>query len=252
MSKYHINPNTGMPGKCTAAPGNCPYGNEANHFRTYSEAFTVSQSKLEKSFNILPTNLNELDNETEEALANQEREQKVLEDNMSKIKASDNDLYKKKNEVANLTDPEVLLGIIDGRFDNKRDWGVVGAALRNKHLPKDYIDKILYEKLETNNPGLITRLLYNPQITTEDLTHVLENVEDEDTKLVAYMHPNLDKDIVLWNIENNDKISEYPYNGMLINPTHRQDPEIRDWSLQLLLKGIDPGFPKSRQIYNSY
>jgi len=35
---YHINPQTGNPGKCSAKPGNCPYGAAGEHFETKSAA----------------------------------------------------------------------------------------------------------------------------------------------------------------------------------------------------------------------
>ena len=38
MSKYHINGQTGKPGKCSAKPGNCPLGGEGEHFESEAEA----------------------------------------------------------------------------------------------------------------------------------------------------------------------------------------------------------------------
>ena len=46
MSKYHINPETGNPGQCTARAGQCPYGANAPHFSTATDArmaYEVSQ-----------------------------------------------------------------------------------------------------------------------------------------------------------------------------------------------------------------
>jgi len=38
MAKFHINPETGNPGKCSAADGNCPYGSNAPHFSSAEDA----------------------------------------------------------------------------------------------------------------------------------------------------------------------------------------------------------------------
>lgn len=254
MTKYHINPNTGMPGRCTAQPGNCPYGGESEHYTTYSEAFETSQSTLNDSFELLPKkNLNELDRETKFALDDQEKEQEKMEKDMAKIKSDDSDFYKKRAEIRKIKDPEVLLGIIDGSLDTKRDWAIVGAALKNENLPKSYINNVIHDKLNVYNVNFTRRLMYNPNLNNEDLEYVIKNTKDDDTKLLAYMHPNLNKETILWHIDNEpDKVITYPYNGMLINQKHRTDSFIRKWTINLVTKGIDPGFPSSKLLYNKY
>jgi len=44
MTKYHINPKTGNPGACSAAPGACPFGGEANHYESASDARKAFES----------------------------------------------------------------------------------------------------------------------------------------------------------------------------------------------------------------
>lgn len=46
MAKFHINPNTGHPGKCTAEEGNCPFGEDAPHFASASDARKSFESSM--------------------------------------------------------------------------------------------------------------------------------------------------------------------------------------------------------------
>lgn len=45
MVKYHLNPTTGEPGKCSAAKGKCPFGSEASHFSSVSDARSAFESQ---------------------------------------------------------------------------------------------------------------------------------------------------------------------------------------------------------------
>ncbi len=45
MTRYHINSKTGNPGACSAAPGNCPFGDESNHFGSEAEARTEFEAR---------------------------------------------------------------------------------------------------------------------------------------------------------------------------------------------------------------
>lgn len=47
---YHINPETGDPGKCSAGQGHCPFGNDDTHYTSAEsarEAFEI-KSEIEK------------------------------------------------------------------------------------------------------------------------------------------------------------------------------------------------------------
>lgn len=48
MSKYHINEN-GDPGKCSAMPGNCPYGDDVNHFNSMEAARINFEKQMTES-----------------------------------------------------------------------------------------------------------------------------------------------------------------------------------------------------------
>lgn len=45
MSTYHLNRATGQAGRCSAAPGNCPFGSELEHYSTPSEARRVFEEQ---------------------------------------------------------------------------------------------------------------------------------------------------------------------------------------------------------------
>lgn len=50
MAKFHINPETGNPGNCIAADGNCPYGADAPHFSSAEDARTAFEASQNGSF----------------------------------------------------------------------------------------------------------------------------------------------------------------------------------------------------------
>lgn len=47
MAKFHINPETGEPGKCSAAEGNCPYKDVSNHFDSAADARKGYEEEME-------------------------------------------------------------------------------------------------------------------------------------------------------------------------------------------------------------
>jgi hypothetical protein len=51
--KSHISPEG--PGRCTARPGNCPFGGDENHFSTIAEARSAYQERLESAYRTLTT-----------------------------------------------------------------------------------------------------------------------------------------------------------------------------------------------------
>jgi len=55
MARYHINPETGNPNKCSAQAGNCPFkseaGDEATHYSSKNEARAGYEQKMESQGN---------------------------------------------------------------------------------------------------------------------------------------------------------------------------------------------------------
>jgi hypothetical protein len=64
MSKYHINPETGNPNKCTAKPGNCRFGSDSNHY----ESKEIAREKYEEHMqgNNIITKQRELERQSQE------------------------------------------------------------------------------------------------------------------------------------------------------------------------------------------
>lgn len=59
MAKYHINPDTGNPGECSAKLGKCPYGTEVHHYES-KEAARVGYEKLMEDHGLANPLLSEL------------------------------------------------------------------------------------------------------------------------------------------------------------------------------------------------
>ena len=47
MANFHINPETGEPGKCSAAEGNCPFKDVSEHFESMAEARDSYEKEME-------------------------------------------------------------------------------------------------------------------------------------------------------------------------------------------------------------
>lgn len=70
--KYHINKN-GVPSRCTAKPGNCPLGEDSNHFESKEEAQAVIDKTNEEKYGIilgLQAGMDKLNNKVDEVESN--------------------------------------------------------------------------------------------------------------------------------------------------------------------------------------
>lgn len=50
MARYHINPRTGSPGKCSAMSRACPFGGESEHYDSQEEAYSAFESSMGDAF----------------------------------------------------------------------------------------------------------------------------------------------------------------------------------------------------------
>lgn len=48
MAKYHVNPNTGVPGVCTAKSSRCPFGGDDEHYDSSRAAVEALEERLEE------------------------------------------------------------------------------------------------------------------------------------------------------------------------------------------------------------
>lgn len=68
MAKYHVNPEFGEVGKCTAEPGNCPFGDENQHFNSKQEARDAYEAQMEDLVKFQESPLGKLDSATDDAI----------------------------------------------------------------------------------------------------------------------------------------------------------------------------------------
>lgn len=57
-TKFHVNPETGNPGPCSAKEGNCPFGSEEEHHSTREEAQSAYEKSQGRSFSTVSSNGN--------------------------------------------------------------------------------------------------------------------------------------------------------------------------------------------------
>lgn len=54
MAKFHINPETGNPGSCSAQTGNCPFGSDDEHYTSAEAARTAYEKQMDsESFSVV-------------------------------------------------------------------------------------------------------------------------------------------------------------------------------------------------------
>lgn len=241
MRKYHINPNTGLPGVCHATKGNCPYGGPEIHYETYSGALMDSQRKLEKEHKLLPAS-----NLTDEEFKEYERI-------MEKPKVDSADEIELKEELRNTDDVDLLMGVIEGRLYAQEGWDRVGVALQNPHLPRKFIDDVLYNNPELYNIETQRRIMLNTSLTHEDLINVINNDEEDlYMRSVALRNPNLDDNYINDLFENRKKdLVNLPWHMIIENPKVTED-QIYDWYSWTIDEGIEIDRSEADKIARGY
>ena len=241
MRKYHINPNTGLPGVCHAKKGNCPYGGPEIHYETYSGALMDSQRKLEKEHKLLPAG-----NLTDEEFKEYERI-------MEKPKVDSADEIELKEELRNTDDVDLLMGVIEGRLYAQEGWDRVGVALQNPHLPRKFIDDVLYNNPELYNIETQRRIMLNTSLTHEDLINVINNDEEDlYMRSVALRNPNLDDNYINDLFENRKKdLVNLPWHMIIENPKVTED-QIYDWYSWTIDEGIEIDRSEADKIARGY
>jgi len=68
MTKYHVNPETGNPGKCRASDGNCPFGSEDQHYPTHADAQFAYEDQMKELQKFEASPLGKLDAASNKAL----------------------------------------------------------------------------------------------------------------------------------------------------------------------------------------
>jgi hypothetical protein len=68
MAKFHVNSETGIPGKCRASAGNCPFGSDDQHFSSKGEAQAAYENQMQELAKFKESPLGKLDSVTDKAV----------------------------------------------------------------------------------------------------------------------------------------------------------------------------------------
>lgn len=203
MSRYHINPKTGMPSVCHAQRGNCPYGGASGsegHYESYSMAFEESQRRMSNEHKLLPAN----------ELA--DIELKKYESLSAKVERLPKDRIELKEAIRHTTDVELLKGIIEEKIYVEDGWDKISVALQNPNLPRQFINDVLYERKELYSDEARRHLMLNSALTHEDLMYALENSDDLYLKSVAMKNPSLKQEFSNDYLANKpEELTKLPY-----------------------------------------
>lgn len=255
-TKWHIS-KQGIPRVCTAKPGNCPFGGDDSHYLTFEAAQTASQAGFEEEFQVLPTNkgnknksifnwfkksnedVNEgkvseelnrdypiLSKEASKGLRFTEKDSRDLETMINNLEELDNldprqhNSEKSKYDLINEKNPEILMHVLEGNVDLSNDPRNIELVLRNPHLPREFIDKVV---AAPNLYSIETQrlLMTSTVITHDDIMSVFNKSDDLTTKTIAMRNPALDPKFVEDFIENrSDELTELPWVNMAENVMH--------------------------------
>lgn len=241
--KYHVNPNTGVPGRCRAKEGNCPYGGADSHFDTYSEAQQHAQSNLESKHGLLPSSeLDKAESIIEETLTKQEKYKSYF-DGMTEKEVC--------NELRNTKDEDLVMGVINQElFTNEKDNSRLFAALENPNISREFIEDV------TNNPvdynyETQRHLMNNKSLTHKDLMTILQKSDDIYTQTLVHRNPGLSRKYVEYMFENHkDKLKTLPFLG--VHSNHAVNDIFGDWYVTVQIEEGLPDRSKLNNIVSEY
>lgn len=192
---YHINPNTGVPSRCYAKEGRCPYGGTSgmsNHYKTFTEAQAYAQEMMEDEYRMLPAQVAEYGYDLDEI--DEMLEEKTNRDShvVSEFLRLDKD--SKIRMIRETDDTELLMGVVNGEIGNG-DWEITGPALQNENVPKELLEEILFRY--PDEFGVETRkwAVTNKSLTPDDLRVALGD-KDREVRSLAFANGNLEKEFL--------------------------------------------------------
>ena len=223
MVRYHISPKTGLPTKCHAQKGKCPYGGRTGnegHFKSYSAALVEAQKILEKKHDILPFDTSDYSSDK-------------FEEEYNKLTERENELphnqYELKDYIRETEDQELLMDIINGKLFYADGWDKAAIALQNKNLPKDFINDVIYENPDNYSLELRRRIMLNESLSHEDLIYVAENSDDLYTRTIAFSNKNIRADYIHDFFDNRkEDLTKLPWHMMIQNPNVDREKYV-DW-----------------------
>lgn len=202
--KYHINPYTGVPNACYAKPGNCPYGDDEDHFGSYEEAAATADAIMEEQYPIfnsddIDTNfpINDdsdlnLYNDYEKTL-NIEEEYEYL-DNLEDEEVVD---------LLTTTDDENLLDAVISRRilveEDNEDNKYIYAVAKNQFLPKEIKEDVI-KNPDSYAAKFTGHIIKYQNLNEKQLFSIAEKSKNEAIQKLALKQPSISTKSILLNI----------------------------------------------------
>ena len=157
-----------------------------------------------------------------------------------------------RKEIRTTTDTELLKNVIEGNIYIRDDFGMVGTALQNPNLPREFIDKVL------NNPDdyhIETQrwLVTNPALTHKDLMKIVNERDDLEMRTLAMRGSALELSFAKNFLEkNSDEIHYLPWYNMNNNPHIRDEQLFNRIVILGTMRGIKNDELKASSINQRY
>ena len=192
---YHINPNTGVPSRCYAKSGRCPYGGTSgmsNHYKTYTEAQAYAQEVMENEYRMLPTQIAEYEYELDEI--DRLLEEKTNRNSDDVRNFLEMNIEAQAEEIRRTKNNDLLIGVINGEVGNG-DWRVIGPALQNENVPNELLQEILFEHSGAFGDETQKWAVTNKSLSADDLRRVLRGKNrNPEVKALALANDNIEKE----------------------------------------------------------
>lgn len=193
---YHINPNTGVPSRCYAQNGRCPYGGTSgmsNHYKTYTEAQAHAQEMMEDQYRMLPSHVAEYGHELDGI--DDLLEEKMNRDSPAVQEFLNMNVNEQAETIKKTEDNELLMGVINGDIGDG-DWRIIGPALQNENVPQELLGEMLFRYPEEF--GVETRKwgVTNKSLPADSLRKVLKVEVDDDVMGLAFANGNFERKFI--------------------------------------------------------
>lgn len=239
MNKYHINPNTGVPGVCYAQQGNCPYGDESQHYSSYEEAQDIAFSRMENEYPMF--------HGTEDVFMSEDDEEiEQIEEYLSNFEAIEEeydylnsiDLNEALEEVAVTKDEGLLDGILSqrvviGNDDNEIDM-FIQTAIKNENLPEEWVQDAIHNPNSYDN-RLMREFCSRPSLTEADLMGIAGRTRSVIVRDAALKDPRISTETIILNL-GEDGMAEAPELALHLGKNPNCPPNIRHVANQRLVK----------------
>lgn len=195
MSKrmYHINPNTGVPTRCYAKGGRCPYGGTSgmsHHYKTFTEAQVYAEEVIEDQYRKFPAHVYELNDLIENEMLQEKTNRNAHE--VREFLKLDRDSQVRM--IRTTKSIKLLVGVINGDIGDG-DWEVIGPALQNVNVPHELLQDILFKASGAFNDETQRWAVTNKSLSADDLRRVIRGKKrNPEIKALAFANDNIEKE----------------------------------------------------------